>query len=119
MRLARNVKGLSNLGLVLLLIFSFLLGATLSYIFTLGFYASNEYRVPNRNTVVLQSVDFFTENATFFNATVFNPTFSPSAVTVQKIEVVTPDNKVHSTLTPFLPLSLTVGASKTLQCFWN
>jgi hypothetical protein len=119
MRLARNAKGLSNLGLVLLLVISFLLGATLSYIYTLGFYAGNEYRVPNRNTVALQSVDFFNENATFFNATIFNPTFSPSVVTVQRIEVVTADGKVHSTVTPFLPLSLEVGASKTLQCFWN
>lgn len=119
MRLVRNVKALSNLGLVLLLIISFLLGATLSYIYTLGFYASNEYRLPSQNTVALQSVNFFTQNATFFNVTIFNPTFSPSAVTVQKIEVVTEDGKVHSTSTPLLPLSLEVGASRTLQCFWN
>jgi hypothetical protein len=119
MRLARNVKGLSRLGLVLLLVISFLLGAILSYVFTLGFYASNEYRIPSQNTVALQSVNFFTENATFFNATVFNPTFSPSNVTVQRIEVITADGKVHSTVTPYLPLSLNVGASRTLQCFWD
>lgn len=117
MRLIRNVKALSKLGLLLLLIISFLLGATLSYIFTLGFYFQG--KVPDRNTVALQSVNFFTSNATFFNATIFNPTFSPSAVTIQKIEVVTADGKAHSTLTPFLPLSLEVGASRTLQSFWD
>ncbi len=119
MRLARNVKGLSRLGLVLLLVISFLLGAILSYVYTLGFYAGNEYKIPAQNTVALQSVNFFTENATFFNATVFNPTFSPSNVTVQKIEVITADGKVHSTVTPYLPLSLQIGASRTLQCFWD
>ena len=119
MRLVRNVKALSNLVLVLLLVISFLLGATLSYIYTLGFYASSEYMLPSQNTVALQSVNFLTENATFFTVTIFNPTFSPSAVNVQKIEVVTEDGKVHGTFTPGLPLSLEVGGLRVLQSFWN
>jgi len=120
-RLAENVKGLSKLALIILLAIFFLLGAILSYIWTMGFYASSEFQLPSKTNVSIENVQFFAQDATFFNVTVLNPSYSPSVAMIERIKVATIDGKVQSIPSTFpeLSFSLAPGRSQTIKCFWN
>jgi len=118
-RLTQNLKGISKLAVMFLLIIFFLLGATLSYIWTMGFYAPREFNLPSQTNITIEDVKFFTENATFFNVTVLNPSYSPSTTTIEQIKIETSDGKLHDTMTPSLPIPLARGTSQTFQSFWN
>jgi len=120
-RLARNVSGISRLMLILLLIIFFLLGATFSYIWTMGFYAPGEFNLPSRTNAVIESVYFPPENATFFNVTVLNPSYSPSDAAIKEIKTATVDGKVHiaTSSSPSLPFPLAPGKSATIKSLWN
>jgi archaellum component FlaF (FlaF/FlaG flagellin family) len=86
----------------------------------MGFYAPGEFHLPSQTNITIEPpVQFFPQNATFFNVTVLNPSYSTSNATIQHIKVETPDGKLHNTETPLLPFSLQRGASKTFQSFWN
>jgi len=119
LRLAQRVGGISKLVWIILVLIFFVLGATFSYIFTMGFYAPSEFNNPRQPSVAVEDVSFFAQNATFFNVTLLNPSYSPSNVTIDKIKVETPDGKLHDTITPLLPVTLERGNSETLQSFWN
>jgi len=120
-KLARNPKGISRLATMLLLIVFFLLGAVFSYIWTMGFYAPNEFKLPSQTSVTIEDVKFFAEDATFFNVTVLNPSYSRSDAMVDRIQVSTSDGKVHSVAStlPELRLSLAPGTLQTIKSFWN
>jgi len=120
-KLAQNLKGISKLVVLLLLIVFFLLGATLSYVWTMGFYAPSEYKNPSQPSVAVENVHFPPEDATFFNVTLLNPSYSPSNAVIDKIKVSTNDGKVYSitSTSPALPLTLSPGKSQTIQSFWN
>jgi len=121
MRLIHDVKGISKLILILLLLVSFIVGALLSYIWTMGGYAPSERHLPSQANVTIESVDFYAENATFFNVTLLNPSYSPSAVAIEQILVATNDgllHKVTNTL-PSLPSELAPSNSQTFKAYWN
>jgi len=119
MRLAQRVQGVSKLVLIFLLLIFFLLGATLSYMWTMGFYAPNEFNNPKESSITIEDVKFFAEDASFFNVTVLNPSYSPSNTTIEQVKVETADGKLYDTLTQSLPITLAKGASQTLKSFWN
>lgn len=121
MKLAQDFKGISRLLILLLLIIFFLLGAILSYIWTMGFYAPSEYNLPNKTSVTIENVQFPPEDATFFNVTLLNPSYSSSDAVVDRIKVSTSDGNVHSitSTSPALPLKLAPGKSQIIQSFWN
>lgn len=121
MRLSHNVKGISKLILILLLLVSFIVGALLSYIWTMGFYAPSEYRLSSQGNITIENVEFYPENATFFNVTLLSPSYSPSTVMIGEIIVSTNDGLLHiATKTiPQLPYDLAPGTSQTLQAYWN
>jgi hypothetical protein len=121
MRLIHNVKGISKLILILLLLVSFIVGALLSYIWTMGFYAPSEYRLPSQGNITIENAAFYPENATFFNVTLLSPSYSPSTVKITKIMVSTNDGLLHSAKStiPSLPYDLAPSTSQTFQAFWN
>ena len=120
MRLAQNIMGISKLALILLMFISFLLGATLSYIWTMGFYAPGEFNLPSQPNLAIENVQFDVENAAFFNVTVLNPSYSSDAK-IEQIKVSTEDGTVHSvtSTSPPLPFTLPPGESRIITSFWN
>jgi len=121
MRLIHDVKGVSRLVLILLLLIDFVLGALLSYMWTMGGYAPREFHLPSRANVTIESVEFYVEDATFFNVTLLNPSYSPSAVAIEQILVSTNDGLLYKATNtqPSLPSTLTSGNSQTFKAFWN
>lgn len=122
MRLIQNTRGVSKLILVLLLVISFLIGALLSYIYIMGFYASSEFKLPGGSIITIENVEFSEQDTSFFNVTVLNPSYSPASANIVRIAArTTDDNKVHeiSDASPMLPHLLKSGVSQTFRCSWN
>jgi len=122
MQLTHDVTGISKIILVLLLLISFILGAVLSYVYTMGYYAPSEFRTPEKSSITIQSVEFSKQDTHFFDVTVLNPSYSPSDVNITRIEArTTDDNKVHVTTdtVPPIPFLLQKGHSETFRTTWN
>ena len=120
MKLAQNLKGISKLAFLLLMVIFFLLGGIFSYIYTMGFYAPGEFNVPS-HSLAIEDVHFSPENAFVFNVTVLNPSYSASNAIIDRIKVSTSDGRLHSinyTL-PELPLPLSPGKSQTIRNSWD
>ncbi len=121
MQLAYDSRGISKLILILLLLLSFAIGALLSYVYTLGFYAPSEYRLPTRPIIAVESIDFYDQDTSFFNVTLLNPSYS-SSVEITRIEARTPDdNIIHAIVDtqPALPYRLERGEIRTFRVTWN
>jgi len=122
MQLVHDVRGVSKLVLILLLLIDFVLGAILSYIWTMGFYAPQEFHLPKQANITIENVEFFAQNASFFDLTVLNPSYSNSSIKITKIAArTTDDNRVHviNVSSPPLPHTLERSASQTFRCNWN
>lgn len=121
MRLIQNAIGISKLILILLLLISAIVGAVLTYMWTEGYYQSIGFRILETATVTITNVAFDSQDPTFFNVSILNPSISPSSVTVTRIMVSTEDEILHSVtaVTPPLPITLSINKSKTFKCVWN
>jgi len=122
MHLICDTKGISRLVLILLMLLFFAVGALFSYIYTMGFYAPSEFRLPNESVITIESVEFYDQDTSFFNVTILNPSYSPSSVEVTRIETRTPDdNKIHmiTNTQPTLPYQLERGEIRTFRAMWN
>jgi len=121
MRLLHDVKGVSKLILIILLLLSFVIGALVSYVWTMGYYAPQEFNLPKGGSVSIEGVSFSAQDTSYFNVTVLNPSYSKSAVKLAKITALTLDNnKLHEIIIsdPSLPYTLERGQSVTLKCDW-
>jgi len=121
MRLIHDVKGVSKLILIVSLLVSFIVGALLSYIWTMGYYAPQEFHRPSQTNVTIEKVEFYAENATFFNVTLLNPSYSPSLVRIEQILMSTGKGvllKATDTV-PSLPHELSPGSSQTFKAYLN
>jgi len=103
--------------LIILLLVAFIVGATLSYVWTMGYYASEEYQIPRKATLIIESVEFSAQNTTFLDVAVLNPSYSPSSVGIDQIAVLTEDGVLHDV--EVSPHSLEVGSSETIRGLWN
>lgn len=122
MHLFHGNKGVSKILLILFLLISFVLGALFSYVYTLGYYAPSEFRVPDKPTISIQSVVFDPQNTRFFEVTVLNPSYSQSDVDITRIEArTTEDNIVHviTDAVPPIPFVLQKGHSQTFRASWD
>jgi len=120
LRVIKNVKAISKLSLILLLLTAGTVGAILSYMFVMGYYFSIGLRVPEKTSIAITNATFPVQDATMFNVTILNPSFSPSNATVTQIEVITEENKVYVTniLRPAAPYSMKPGSLETFTCLW-
>jgi len=122
MRLTCDTRGISRLVLILLMLFFFAVGALFSYVYTMGFYAPSEFKLPNESIITIESVEFSDQNTSFFNVTLLNPSYSQSSVEVTRIEARTPDdNEIHmiTNTQPILPYQLERGEIRKFQAMWN
>ncbi len=118
MKLIRNAVGISKLILILLLLVAAIVGAVLSYMWTVGYYVSLGVQLPEAPTVTITDVDFDPQDPTFFDLTLLNPSFSPFSVNVTQVMASTEDGVLEN-VGPLLPVKLAIGESKTLRFFWN
>jgi len=121
MRVMKNVKAISKLSLILLLLTAGTIGAILSYMFVMGYYVSIGLRVPDETSIAITNATFPVQDATMFNVTILNPSFSPSNATITRIEVITEENDVHVTniLRPATPYNMKPGSIENFTCLWN
>lgn len=120
MKLIRNAVGISTLIFILLLLVAVIVGAVLSYMWTMGYYVSLELRLPENPTITVTNVAFDPQDPTFFDLTLLNPSFSPFSVSVTQVMVSTEDGVLDDVaVDPTLPYELSIGESKTLRCTWN
>jgi len=119
MRLVQSTHGISKLMFVIFLLVALIVGATLSYIWTMGYYASLEFQLPKSANITIEDVAFPPQNTTFFNITILCPSYSQSGVEVNQIVVLTNDGILHEVETQDLPYLLEVGSSQTFRGDWN
>lgn len=121
MWLIHDMKGISKIVLILFLMCSFIVGALLSYIWTMGYYAPQEFHLPSQSHVTIENVEFNPENVTFVNVTILNPSYSPSNVRIDQILVLTKSNNIISpnVTIPSLPFELTGGNSQVFRVYLN
>jgi hypothetical protein len=122
MQFIHDVKGISRLLLIFLLLVAFALGALISYVWTMGFYAPFEFSLPSQPTIVIQNAAFNPQDASFVNVTVLNPSYSPSEATILLIEARTLDDSLLHTFdvtSPATPYVLGMGKTQTFTCYWN
>jgi len=120
-KIAQNIKAISKLLLILLLLLAMIIGAIFSYLLVIGYYINLEIRVPENTTLSVMDVTFDPQNAETFNITILNPSYSPTEATIKEISVATQDNTVHKILNadPQLPFELPKGQEETFICQWN
>jgi hypothetical protein len=116
-----DAKGVSKLILILLLLVAFIIGALLSYIWTLGYYGPWETRLPSKSNITIENVEFDAADATAFNVTVLNPSYSPSNVKIEQFLISTISGVlISATATiPSLPYELTPGSYQAFKVHLN
>jgi hypothetical protein len=107
-----------------ILVAAFIIGAFLSYVWVLGYYASLELNLPEKPVISVHDFLVSAENPTFFNITVLNPSLSPEEIKISGIYVMTEDGISHkiTSTSPSIPsggYTIKVGESKVFTCFWN
>lgn len=117
MHLLQSTRGISKLLFVISLLVALIVGATLSYVWTMGYYASREYQLPENPTLSIEAVEFSAQDTTFFDVVILNPSYSPSSANIDQIVVLTEDGVLHDT--EVSPRSLEVGSSETFKGLWN
>jgi hypothetical protein len=120
-KIAKNVKAISRLLFILLLLLAIIVGAIFSYIITVGYYLNLEIKVPQNPTLSIVDVAFDPEDIETFNITILNPTYSPTTATITEISIATQNNIIQTipTTNPQLPLNLPKGQEETFICQWN
>ena len=122
--LGKNKKALSSLSLIILLLIAAIIGGIFSYLWVTGYYMSLKEKIPEQDMVAITNLSFSPQNATAFNVTLLNPSYSPS----DKVEVVgigyrgASENLEHfvQSSTPTLAaFNLSRGGSQTFMCIGN
>ena len=120
MKFIRNVKAISKLLLILLLLLATIIGAILSYLWVIGYFITLESVIPEKTTVSVANVTFNPQNTSYFFVTLLNPSYSPTEANVT--EIVASTGKDIHTITevhPLLPYRLLRGEEETFKCVWN
>jgi hypothetical protein len=120
-KVANNIKAISKILFLLILLLAMIIGSIFSYMILAGYYLNLENNIPEKPTVSVLNVGLDPQNAESFTITVLNPTYSPSEATIKEIYIITPDEQLDKVLStdPTLPLDLGIGKEETLTCDWN
>ena len=120
MKFTRNVKAISKLLLILLLLMATITGAILSYLWVMGYFITLESVIPEKTTVSIANVTFNPQNTSYFFVTLLNPSYSPTEANVTEI-VASTGKDIHNIteVHPLLPYRLLKGEEETFECLWN
>lgn len=117
-----STKGIAKLSLLILLLASAVVGAVLSYLWTVGYYVELGFKVPEGvTTVTIMNVTFPIENSTYFDVTVLNPSYSEADANIASIAMISSDNdiKTPEIIEPSIPYPLRKGEEITFRCALN
>jgi len=113
----RNLKAVSKILLIILLLCALVFGGLLSYLWVMGnFYFEHE------RAIAIKEAVFPVDHAGFFNVTVINPSHSISAANITEVYfTVNGDNRIYNvtSTSPQLPLSIEQGTEETITCYRN
>ncbi|MDH5419477.1 MAG: hypothetical protein OEY47_03345 [Candidatus Bathyarchaeota archaeon] len=120
MKFTRDVKAISRLLFVLLLLMAMIVGAILSYLWVIGYFITLESVIPEKTTVSIANVTFPPQNTSYFFVTLVNPSYSPTEAHVTEI-VASTGKDIHNIteVHPLLPYRLPKGKEETFECVWN
>jgi hypothetical protein len=123
MKFTRNVKAISKLLLILLLLTALIIGAILSYLWVIGYFINLGIRVPEKAAVSITNATFNPLNTSYFNVTILNPSYSPADADITQIAISPEDGFLYNILPnetyPQLPYNLPKAEEKTFKCKWN
>jgi hypothetical protein len=119
LRIKKEVKAISSLILVLIILCSVILGAFVSYMWVMA----NYYNMPkNTSLLVIEDLEFSVADFTNFNVTILNPSNSAIDVNITTILLrVETRNELYSVpqTEPAIPFILTRGTRQTFKCMIN
>lgn len=120
MKITRNLRAISKLSLTLLLLVDFIVGAVISYMFAMAYIVSLGLQLPEKPSITIANVTFPPQDATTFNVTILNPSYSPSTANITQIIAITEDGDSQPT-TIMHPLSKEIepGNFKNFTCSWD
>ena len=121
MKIAKNVKAISKILYILILLLAMIIGSIFSYMILAGYYLSLETNIPEKPTISVIDVYLNVQNAESFSINVLNPTYSPSDAIITEVYVLTQDWQLDKILSinPTLPYELGIGKNETFNCTWN
>jgi hypothetical protein len=114
----KNLKAVSTLVAILLILVAAILGGLISYMWAI----SPFYATPTNVGLTVTSVDFQVNHADYFDVTVLNPSYSLGGTNIASvfIEVQGEGNVFNVTDTsPSLPVFVDQGAATTLRCYFS
>jgi hypothetical protein len=120
-KISRNIKAISKILFILILLLAMIIGSIFSYLILAGYYINLGTKVPENTTISVTNVTLDLQTTDSFNITILNPTYSPTKAKITDISVITTDNIIHKILTiePQLPTELDKGQEQTFNCNWN
>ena len=118
MRVLREMRAVSTLVMILLVLCSLIVGALLSYMWVMsGYY----YEASGTDLIITEAL-FPPDHADYFNVTIMNPTHSAST-NITDIYMTSEDNVTAQTVTDtypdVFPISIERATSKTIKCLKN
>ena len=118
MRIMKEMKAVSTLVVILLVLCSLIVGGLLSYMWVISGY----YYESSGTDLIITEALFPFEHAEYFNLTVMNPSHS-STTSITSIFIKTEDNvtvqAVTNTSPETLPIRIERATSKTIKCLKN
>ena len=118
MKLTRNLKAISKLLLILLLLTALIIGAILSYLWVIGYYIFLDKVYPEDITVNVTDYAFDYQNTSYFNVTIQCPTSYKSKETANITRITVSTEEIGTD--PPLPYKFQhKGESQTFKCLWN
>jgi hypothetical protein len=112
----KDVKAISTLFAILLILLSAIIGALIAYMWTMApFYLEPQ----NSLDLIVTGANFPVNDASHFNVSVLNPSHSISAANITAIYITAPGGFNGSGITdstPELPFNLPIGTSQTFNC---
>lgn len=119
MRLRKSNRAITSLLMVLLILASLIIGALISYMWVMAAF----WNMPqNVTTMVVENVAFPSNDFTYFNVTVINPSNSISDLNLTAFKVVDEAaNKTYDvpSTDPTVPFNMTIGTRQTFTCYEN
>ncbi len=115
MHMRKEVKAISTLFAILLILLSAIIGALIAYMWTMApFYLEPQ----NSLDVIVTGANFPVNDANHFNVTVLNPSHSSFSANITTIYITAAGTNASSITdsTPELPFVLAVGTSQTITC---
>jgi len=120
LRSKKDVKAVSALIVILLILISAIIGGLLSYVWVM----SNYYLESSRTSLSITEAVFPIDHADYFNLTVLNPSHSATDTNITEIHLTVKGNFTLLNVTntePTLPLPISRASFQTIKCnfFWG